>query len=394
MPGKQLELSRRSAFFADPFFADLHSGLGDGVENRLAELSARTLGLTGAGRIEAAHNIQVSASNDKFQIQLELPGFAAEDFSLKTKADLIIVEAVHEAKNEDGSSKMRKFSKQFKMPAGVVTEKLVSTYSGEGILSVEAPRVISAPEGAEVSDAMKAQSQAYVTDDGVAVKKDDKASSQSIAATTKSDDGSTLSSFKSSSSSSSSSTMMSSGGSIPSSMMSLKGMSDMPSMGGMSSLAMDDPMDNMMSNMSMKSSSSKMVSSLSSKMMSSSMGGVGMDMPALNIDDVPQLPSLSEKNHKVQKTANYKPPTPASADTSVLLKYKEGSDFKLALNMQQFSPEDISIKLNGNELIIEAASSNEQFHQKHQIPENIDLEDMESSFSQDGVLVIKAPKKN
>jgi len=228
----------------------------------------------------------------------------------------------------------------------------------------------------------------------VAVKKDDKASSKSIAATTKSDDGSTLSSFKSSSSSSSSSTMMSSGGSIPSSMMSMKGMSDMPSMGGMSSLGMDDMMDNMMSNMSMKSSSSKMVSSLSSKMTSSSMGGVGMDMPALNIDDVPQLPSSSEMKHKVQKTANYKPPTPASADTSVLLKYKEGSDFKLALNMQQFSPEDISIKLNGNELIIEAASSDEQFHQKHQIPENIDLEDMESSFSQDGVLVIKAPKKN
>ena len=157
----------------------------------------------------------MAASNEKFQIQLELPGFAAEDFSLKTKDDLIIVEAVHEAKNDDGSSKMRKFSRQFKMPAGVVTEKLVSTYSGEGILSVEAPRVISAPEGAQVSDAMKAQSQAFVTDDGVAVKKDDKASSQSIAATTKSDDGSTSSSLKSSSSSSSSSTMMTSGGSIP-----------------------------------------------------------------------------------------------------------------------------------------------------------------------------------
>merc|ERR1739838_58915 len=206
MPEKQLELSRRNAFFADPFFADLRSCLGDELEKRLAEFSARTLGLAGAGLSEAAHNIQV---------QLELPGFAPEDFSLKTKDNLIIVEAVHEAKNDDGSSKMRKFSKQFKMPAGVVTEKLVSTYSGEGVLSVEASRVISAPEGAQVSEAMKAQSQAFVTDDGVAVKKDDKASNQSIAATTQSEDGSTVSSFKSSSSSSSSSTMMSSGGPMP-----------------------------------------------------------------------------------------------------------------------------------------------------------------------------------
>jgi len=426
MTEKQLELSRRSAFFADPFFADLRSGLGDGLEKRLAELSARTLGLAGAGLSEAAHNIQVSASNDKFQVQLELPGFAAEDFSLKTKDDLIIVEAVHEAVNEDGSSKMRKFSKEFKMPSGVLTDKLVSTYSGEGVLTVEAPRVISAPEGAQVSEAMKAQSQAFVTDDGVAVKKDDKASNQSIAATTQSEDGSTVSSFKSTSSSTSSSTMMSSGGPMPTNTMSIGGMSGMPSMGGMSSLRMDDMMGNMMSNMNMKSTSSKMMSSSSvsssssssSKMMSSNMGGMslppmrGMEMPDISFEEMSSLPPSSkpstqpdytvtsppmspppEMNHKVQKTADYTPPTTESSDTSVLLKFKEGSDYKLALNMQQFSPEDITIKLNGNNLTIEAFTSEEQFHQKHHIPENIDLDAMSSSFSSDGVLVIKAPKK-
>ena len=92
----------------------------------------------------------MSASNDKFQIQLELPGFAPEDFSLKTKDDLIIVEAVHEAKNEDGSTDSRRFSKEFKMPGGVAAEKLASTYSGAGILTVSAPRAIQAPEGAQV----------------------------------------------------------------------------------------------------------------------------------------------------------------------------------------------------------------------------------------------------
>merc|ERR1711893_17919 len=190
------------------------SGVDNNLEKRLAEISARSMGLSGTGLGEAAHNIQVSASNDKFMIQLELPGFAPEDFSLKTKDDIIIIEAVHNAKSDDGSSDSRKFTKEFKMPGGVVTEQLSSTYSGTGILSISAPRVISAPEGAQVSEAMKAQSQAFVTDDGVAVKKDDKASSQSIAATTQSEDGSTISSFKSSSSSSS--TMMSgSGGPMP-----------------------------------------------------------------------------------------------------------------------------------------------------------------------------------
>ena len=221
MPEKQLELSKRNAFFKDPFFQDMVGGMGEGLEKRLAEFSARSMGVAGAGLNEAAHNIQVSASNDKFMIQLELPGFAPEDFGLKTKDDIIIVEAVHDAKTEDGSTDTRKFTKEFKMPAGVVTEQLSSTYSGTGILTVSAPRVVSAPEGAQVSEAMKAQSQAYVTDDGVAVKKDDKASSQSMAATTQSEDGSTISSFKSSSSSSSSSTMMSSGGPMPGGMMSM-----------------------------------------------------------------------------------------------------------------------------------------------------------------------------
>merc|ERR1711874_357454 len=277
MPEKQLELSKRNAFFKDPFFQDLRSGLDDGLEKRLAEFSARSLGLSGAGLGEAAHNIQVSASNEKFMIQLELPGFSPEDFSLKTKDDVIIIEAKHNAKTDDGSTDTRHFTKEFKMPSGVATDKLGSTYSGAGILTISAPRSIAAPEGAQVSEAMKAQSQAYVTDDGVAVKKDDKASSQSIAATTQSEDGSTISSFKSSSSSSSSSTMMSSGGPMPGGMM-MGGMPNMMSMGGMGggmpSLGMDDMMGKMMSNMgsmNMNSSSSQMSSSSFSSSSSSSM---------------------------------------------------------------------------------------------------------------------------
>jgi histone arginine demethylase JMJD6 len=448
MPEKQLELSKRSAFFSDPFFADLHPSMGEGLERRLAEFSARSMGLAGAGLGEAAHNIQVSATNDKFQVQLELPGFAPEDFGLKTKDDIIVVEAVHESKNEDGSSNSRKFTKEFKMPAGVVTEQLASTYSGAGILTVSAPRVISAPDGAEVSEAMKAQSQAFVTDDGTAVKKDDKASSQSIAATTQSEDGSTTSSFKSTSSSSSSSTMMSSGGPMAGKLGSSGGM--MPSMG--SGGGMDDMMSKMMSNMgsmdmgsgsSMKigSSSSKMssssVSSFSSSSsssssssmlsggMSSMLGGGGLSsmppmrgmempgfpsMPGMTIEEMPgpaagtgpetggytvtsPLSPAPPSTHTVGAGADYKAPAATQPDSSVLLQFREGSDYKLALNMQQYSPEDIAIKLNGRQLTIEAAGHGEQFKQKHTIPDNIDLDAMTPSFSSDGVLVIKAPKK-
>jgi len=429
MPEKQLELTKKNAFFQDPFFSELRDGmLGESdLEKRLSEFSARSMGVAGAALGEAAHNIQVSASNDKFQIQLELPGFSPEDFSLKTKGDLIVVEAVHETKSDDGSSQTRSFTKEFKMPGGVVSEQLSSTYNGQGILTVSAPRVISAPEGAEVSEAMKAQSQAFVTDDGTSVKKDEKASSQSIAATTQSEDGSTISSFKSTSSSSSSSTMMSSGGPMPGGLT----MGGLGGMSGMASLGMDDMMSKMMSNMNSMnmgsssiskktsstsfSSSSSSSSTISSKTIDSGMSSLppmrGMEMPGLSFEEMPSMPLSSNISQKPEYTVTSPPMSPPAEMThsvkssddvkktssdvndSVLLKFKEGSDYKLALNMQQFSPDDIAIKLNGQELTIEAEGSGEKFAQKHFIPYNIDLDNMTSSFSSDGVLVIRAPKK-
>merc|ERR1719189_231367 len=179
------------------------------------------------------------------------------------------------------------------------------------------------------------------------------------------------------------------------------------------------------------SSSSSFSSSSSSSMMSSEMGGGmppmrgmqmpqmgGFDMPGLSFREMPDMPLSSggagpqaqpeytvtsppmspppppEMNHKVQKTEDYVPPsTSQTAEATVLLKVKEGDEYKLALNMQQYSPEDITIKLNGQELTIEAKGHGEQFKQKHIIPDNINLDAMSSSFSSDGVLVVKAPKK-
>merc|ERR1711963_1068367 len=201
------------------------------------------------------------------------------------------------------------------------------------------------------------------------------------------------------------------------------------SMGGMSLMGggggMDDMMSKMMSNMSsmqMGSSSSKMSSSSvssfssssSSSMMSSGMSSMrGMEMPGfpsmpgMTIEEMPSAAStptpasetpytvtspMSPRTHKVGASEDYKAPSATDSDTSVLLQYKEGSDYKLVLNMQQYSPDDITIKLNGRTLTIEAAGHGEQFKQKHVIPDNIDLDAMSSSFSSDGVLVIKAPK--
>merc|ERR1719242_2856284 len=164
---------------------------------------------------------------------------------------------------------------------------------------------------------------------------------------------------------------------------------------------MDMGMGNMSSNMSsmgsssFSSSSSSSFSSSSSSMMSSDMssmmGGMppmrGMQMPSmpgmpampgLSFKEMPDMPPAAaspapsqpeytvtsppmspppEMNHKVHKTQDYVPPSASQvAEATVLLKVKEGDEYKLALNMQQYSPEDITIKLNGQELTVEAAT--------------------------------------
>jgi len=442
---RQLQLAKRENFFSDPLFQDIWSFEDDDLQKRLEAFKSKSSGALVASKAETAHNLQVSCSNDKFMIQLELPGFSPEDFSLKTKDDIILLEAVHEGKGDGATS--RKFSKEFKVPEGVVKEEIASSYSSEGILTIHAPRKINAPEGAEVAEAMSAASKAYTTDDGkTAVKQDSSSASQMIATSTKSDDGSFSSSstFSSSNMSSSSTTTSSSGGP--------GGMSAMPSIGGGGGGDMDEMMKKMMEGMKMgggsemmsfggdmgsmmsgskmmsskssvsSSSSSMMSSSSSSKTMGSMMGGMGMPSmldkmgagvdfeelstagtefsgpPAYTVTSPRPSVDNTGSGYKftVQPTPDFKPKAQQEADCSVLLKLKKGDEYKLVLNMQQYSPENITVKLNGNELTVLATGgdgSTDDFKQTHVVPEGIDLDQMTSSFSSDGVLVIKAPRK-
>merc|ERR1711997_1015991 len=448
MGARNLQLARRETFFNDPFFADIMSLQDNDLHKKLDVFKQKSL--LGVGKSEAAHNLQVTASNDKFMVQLELPGFAPEDFSLKTKDDVIVLEALHESAAEESTS--RKYVKELKLPEGVLRDQLASSYSADGILTISAPREIKAPEGAEVKESMAAASKAFTTDDGkTAVKQDSQQASQQIATSTVSADGTSKSSmsFSSSSSSSKTSTTSSSGGPMPSLM------GDMGSMMGGGQMALDMDMESMMAKMKgdmklgggsmMGGDMSKMMSSMSSSKMSSSsfsssssssttqmgstMLGGGMQMPSLgNMGGIGSLdieelstagtditgppeytvtsprPSVvagnvaGEMKHRVQAAADYKAADSKEADHTVLLKLKEGDEYKLVLNMQSYSPENITVKLNDDASVLTvsataAPGSTDDFKQTHKVPEGIDLDQMTSSFSSDGILVIKAPRK-
>merc|ERR1712096_359026 len=216
-------------------------------------------------------------------------------------------------------------------------------------------------------------------------------------------------------------------------------MGDMGSMmGGGGDMALDMGMEDMMAKMRgdmelgggslMSGDMSKMMSSSSTEMGSTMLGG-GMQMPSLgkmggigsldieelstagtDVSGPPEYtvqsprPSVvagnvaGEMTHRVQAAADYKASDSKEADHTVLLKLKEGDEYKLVLNMQSYSPENITVKLNDDASVLTVsatagAGSTDDFKQSHKVPPGIDLDQMTSSFSSDGILVIKAPRK-
>lgn len=78
------------------------------------------------------------------------------------------------------------------------------------------------------------------------------------------------------------------------------------------------------------------------------------------------------------------------------------AEFKVNLDVQQFHPEHLSVKVVDNSVVIEGKHEerqdehgfiSRQFTRRYVLPENVDPASVVSSLSSDGVLSITAPKK-
>ena len=85
----------------------------------------------------------ISEVEEKFIIELAVPGFKKEDFEIKLENDVLIVKSKEETKREESDDNyrlkefsMRQFSRSFTIPDIVDTDKIMATYN-DGILIVE-----------------------------------------------------------------------------------------------------------------------------------------------------------------------------------------------------------------------------------------------------------------
>lgn len=76
--------------------------------------------------------------------------------------------------------------------------------------------------------------------------------------------------------------------------------------------------------------------------------------------------------------------------------------FQVSLNVKQFKPEEVSVKVADNNIIIEAKHEerneddsyvSRNFSRRYTLPENCSIKDVVSTLSADGILTVRAPPK-
>ncbi|CAG0922141.1 unnamed protein product [Notodromas monacha] len=92
---------------------------------------------------------------------------------------------------------------------------------------------------------------------------------------------------------------------------------------------------------------------------------------------------------------------PSRLDRGLSKVSNDKDEFKVCLDVQQFTPEEISVKTVDNYVVIEGKHEEKEdehgyiqrhFVRKYQLPEGVKAEAVTSSLSSDGVLAIRAPK--
>lgn len=91
----------------------------------------------------------------------------------------------------------------------------------------------------------------------------------------------------------------------------------------------------------------------------------------------------------------------AAVDSGVSSLVNDNTEFKVNLDVQQFKPEELKVKVDNGFLVVdgkhEERSDNHgfisrQFTRKYKIPEDVDPNSLVSKLSSDGVLSLHAPK--
>ncbi|XP_071444570.1 protein lethal(2)essential for life-like [Hetaerina americana] len=116
------------------------------------------------------------------------------------------------------------------------------------------------------------------------------------------------------------------------------------------------------------------------------------------------VPSLRSRLPAVRPSSYFRPWHHFSRQTSGTSNVQvDKSQFQVILDVQQFSPNELSVKTVGNTIVVEGKHEEREdehgfvsrhFVRRYGLPSDVEAKEVSSSLSSDGVLTITAPKKN
>ncbi|MEZ4686246.1 MAG: Hsp20/alpha crystallin family protein [Bacteroidia bacterium] len=105
----------------------------------------RPMGFNGTNSVP---QVNVTEFDDRFEVELAVPGFSKTDFNLHQEDDFLTISAKKEVSNEETTEKGRvfrrefqyqEFSRKFTLPETVNKESIKAAYA-DGILTVALPK--------------------------------------------------------------------------------------------------------------------------------------------------------------------------------------------------------------------------------------------------------------
>lgn len=82
---------------------------------------------------------EAKIDKDGFQVCVDVQHFLPKEIEVKTENNTVIVNAKHEEKEDDHGYISRQFTRRYTLPEGFKPEKVTSTLSSDGVLTITAP---------------------------------------------------------------------------------------------------------------------------------------------------------------------------------------------------------------------------------------------------------------
>ncbi|XP_023993493.1 LOW QUALITY PROTEIN: heat shock protein beta-1-like [Salvelinus sp. IW2-2015] len=143
-----------------PVMFPLHSAMMQAAMMPQAAVMPQAPMMTQAGAASYAHALsrqlssgmsEIKQTQEAWKVTLDVNHFSPEELVIKTKDGVVEITGKHEERKDEHGFVSRCFTRKYTLPSMADAEKVTSTLSSEGILTVEAPLNKQAIKAAEIS---------------------------------------------------------------------------------------------------------------------------------------------------------------------------------------------------------------------------------------------------